>query len=197
MENIVPTAPNYEWVARDTKTQQEYRKGFSVAEIFPISSVGIVTSRDDFVIDFDKDILKKRMIDFLSTENPKESLTKFGLKENLKWKAVNALKHNFDEQNITPISYRPFDNRFVYYHDDFIERSRIEVMKHLLNKNIGLVARRQMPEDQTTYFFLSKNVMADGYIRSDNKGSESVFPLYLQSKNGSKIPNLKKKLLMK
>ena len=41
----------------------------------------IVTSRDDFVIDFDKDVLKKRMTDFLSTENPKEALAKFGLKK--------------------------------------------------------------------------------------------------------------------
>lgn len=95
-----PSTPNYEWVGRDTNKLSEYQKGFSVNELFPVSSVGIVTSRDDFSIDYDKINLKKRINDFLSSSTPQEALIKFGLKENIKWKAVNALKHTFDEQNI-------------------------------------------------------------------------------------------------
>lgn len=193
-ENIVPSAPNYEWVVRDIKTQTEYQKGFSVAELFPASSVGIVTSRDDFVIDFDKNLLKKRMTDFLSIANPKEALSKFGLKENLKWKAVNALKHNFDEQNITPISYRPFDNRFVYYHDDFIERSRNDVMQNFLKgNNVGLVTARSNKNPETDHFFISKNTTEAKLGESSTQSA--VFPLYVYTEDGSKIPNLKKEIV--
>jgi len=110
---MIPSAPNYEWVIHDSKIQTEFRNGFTVTEIFPVSTIGIVTSRDNFVIDFDKVILKKRIINFLSIINPKDALTKFELKENTKWKASNALKHDFNEQNIVPVSYRPFDSRFV------------------------------------------------------------------------------------
>lgn len=193
---VASSAPNYEWVARDTKKFGEYKKGFSVADLFPVSSVGIVTSRDNFVIDFEKEALKKRMLDFLATENPKEALQKFELKENLKWKVTNALKHTFEENSIVPISYRPFDDRFIYYEEDFIERSRKEIMRNCLSENTCLVARRQMPEDRTTYFFISDHIMADGYIRSDNKGSESIFPLYLYADDGSKIPNLKQEIIL-
>lgn len=193
-KDIAPSAPNYEWVVRDIETQEEYRKGFSVAEIFPVSSVGIVTSRDDFVIDFDKDVLKRRITDFLSAENPKEALAKFGLKENLKWKAETALKHNFDEQNITPISYRPFDNRFVYCHDDFIERSRREVMKNFLKEdNVGLVTARSNKNPETDHFFVSKNITETKLGESSTQSA--VFPLYVYAEDGSKVPNLKKEIV--
>jgi len=193
-KEVAPTAPNYEWVVRDTKTKAEYEKGFSVAELFPVSSVGIVTSRDGFVIDFDKDVLKKRMTDFLSTENASEALAKFGLKENLKWKVANALKHNFDEQNITPISYRPFDNRFVYYHDDFIERSRRDVMRHISShQNIGLVTARSNKNPETDHFFVSKNITEAKLGESSTQSA--IFPLYLYSEDGSKVPNLKKEIV--
>lgn len=194
-KSITPSSPNYEWVVRDTNILGEYKKGFSVADLFSISSVGIVTSRDDFVIDYDNKILKKRINGFLSSATPQEAMIKFGLKENMNWRAINALKHNYDDKNLVPISYRPFDNRFIYYHDDFIERSRYQIMKHSLQENVGLVVRRQMAEDKTSYFFISNKIMADGYIRSDNKGSESLLPLYVYAEDGSKIPNLKKEIV--
>ena len=184
-QKLRPSAPNYEWTARDDEVGDEYKKGFSVAELFTVSSVGIVTSRDDFVIDMDRSTLIRRIEGFTICDTPK-ALSKYSLKENLKWKAAQAMKHHFDEKSVVTISYRPFDLRSIYYHDDFIERSRKEAMKHMLLDNIGLVVRRQMPEDRTTYFFISNNALADGYIRSDNKGSESILPLYLYADDGSK-----------
>lgn len=193
---IVPSIPNYEWVVRDVKSHEEYRKGFSINELFPVSSVGIVTSRDNFVIDFEKDILKKRITDFLCITNPAEALVKFGLKENLKWKASSALKHDFDEQNIVPISYRPFDDRFVYYNDDFIERSRKDIMAHLEEENIGLIASRINRQASLGYFFLTKT-LADFHILDNAQDSTSVFPLYLYLGENKKIPNLNKEIWQK
>jgi len=194
-KQIAPISPNYEWVISDEKKLKEYNKGFSINELFPISSVGIVTSRDKFIIDSDKNTLKERLQSFLRCQSTQEAKAKFNLKENKKWKIKNVLKHKFDEKNIIPINYRPLDAKFIYFHDDFIERSRKHIMVNLFSQNIGLVARRQMPEDRTSYFFISKLIMADGYIRSDNKGSESIFPLYIYQKNGHKKPNLNKKIV--
>jgi predicted helicase len=42
-----------------------------------------------------------------------------------------------------------------------------------------LVFRRQQPDSNDLYIFTSNEVIADGYIRSDNKGGESIAPLYL------------------
>ena len=194
---IVPPAPNYEWVSRDEVKREKYIKGFSVNDLFPISSVGIVTSRDDFVIDYDKKNLKKRINDFLSSSTPQEALLKFRLKENSKWKAVNVLKHNYDEQNIAPVSYRPFDNRYVYYSNDFIERSRRNVMNHFLSgDNLGFVTVNRSPaETPASYYFLSKNLHSNGYIRSDSVSIDTIFPIYLYLKDGSRVPNLKKEIV--
>jgi predicted helicase len=194
---VNPSIPNYEWISRDTILQTEYQKGFSVAELFPISSVGVVTSRDGFVVDFDRDILKKRMIDFLASDNSQEAHTQFGLKENTKWKVVNALKHDFDDKYIIQFSYRTFDNRFVYYNDDFIERMREKVMSNfILGDNIGLVTVNRSPsETPASYYFLTKYVNVNGFIRSDSVSIDTVFPLYRFSDDGTKIPNLKKEIV--
>jgi len=57
----------------------------------------------------------------------------------------------------------------------------------MLEENIGIVTRRQqLPNKPCNYFFISEHIISDGLIRSDNKGSESIFPLYLypdKSKN--------------
>jgi predicted helicase len=52
-------------------------------------------------------------------------------------------------------------------------------MQHFLKgNNVGLVFRRQQLPVRQTYYFISKYIICDGLIRSDNKGGESVAPLY-------------------
>ncbi|MCL0085643.1 hypothetical protein M1N69_05805, partial [Thermodesulfovibrionales bacterium] len=109
--------------------------------------------------------------------------------------------------SITKILYRPFDIRWILYYDDVIERSRKEVMRHMRQKNLGLITRRQMlPSRPCNYVFVSNFMISDGVIRSDNKGGESLFPLYLYpdtSKkdifshlaSGERKPNLSSELL--
>jgi hypothetical protein len=48
------------------------------------------------------------------------------------------------------------------------------------SENVALVARRQGPASQPcNYFWITDTIALDGLVRSDNRGSESVFPLYL------------------
>lgn len=76
--------------------------------------------------------------------------------------------------------YRPFDVEWIFYHDAVVERPRKEVMQHMMRENLGLITRRQMlPNKPCNYVFVSETIISDGVIRSDNKGSESLFPLYL------------------
>ena len=54
-------------------------------------------------------------------------------------------------------------------------------MRHLADgNNLALVARRQIPASHPcNYFWVTDTIALDGLIRSDNRGSESVFPLFL------------------
>ena len=95
---------------------------------------------------------------------------------------------------VYPVSYRPFDSRYVYYDTNIIERARLNTMPSLCNNNFGLIFRRQQPETMpVSYYFICNKMVCDGYIRSDNKGGETVAPLYLYSKELGKTvrtPNL-------
>ena len=120
-QELAMTPPLYLFAAKNLNADVVYNAGFSVAELFPVNSVGIVTAQDGFVIDADQAALKRRIADFLND-------------------AVTNKKTRFHEDAIAPISYRPFDGRFVYYDDALIERTRREVMQHFLRgKNWGLV----------------------------------------------------------
>lgn len=195
---ITPTLPNYEWVARDNELENEYNKGFSINELFQVSSVGIVTSRDDFVTDFNKNTLKNRVQDFIHYQSPQEAKSVFSLKENKMWKVSNALKHEYDENNIVPISYRPFDTRYIYYHNDFIERSRKNVMKNFqINENIGLLVPRQC-SGIWRHVFVSKFITEFNLTgQAGRYGAGSIFPLYIYSPDGVKTTNLNQDIFSK
>ena len=69
-----------------------------------------------------------------------------------------------------------------------IDWPRSEVTRHLLSlapspqslAPLCLLARRQqLPTQPCTFFWVSDGLALDGVIRSDNRGSESLFPLYL------------------
>src|SRR5690606_35540763 len=52
--------PNFYMVKKDFDSEKQYSKGFAVNELFQANNVGIVTSRDSFVIDRNNYTLEKR-----------------------------------------------------------------------------------------------------------------------------------------
>jgi predicted helicase len=157
------------WIL-EGKGKVEYQQGFSVAEIFPINSVGVVTAKDKILINDDKKDLLKNVADFYKIEP--------------------------EEKFIQKISYRPFDNKFVYFDTELVERSREKVMRHLLGKeNIGFVTNRQVKAGDAWQHLLLANAIIESTYTS-NKTSEigSVFPLYLHAEDGEKVPNLNKEI---
>ncbi len=175
--------------------KSEYVKGFSVAEMFPVNTVGVVTSRDSFIIADNKSELMSRIEDFLSSDI-QTIKSKYNLTENKKWKIKDAQKHDFNPNLISSISYRPFDKKYVYYHNDFIERSREKVMKHFLKENnLGLVFVKRSPErNQAPFIFVTKYIGVNGTIRSDSVSIDTFAPLYLYE-NDEKISNLNKEIV--
>lgn len=182
---IKPEAPYYFLVPHNTQAIEKYLDWKKINEIFPVNSVGIVTSRDNLVISEKRDELQRRILQFRNPSLPDDLLAQaYHLKDKPNWQlsvARNKIKELKDYDNyIQEILYRPFDKRYIFYHESVIERMRYEVMRNMLEENIGIVTRRQqLPDKLCNYFFISKNLIADGLIRSDNKGSETLFPLYL------------------
>jgi len=178
---IKPASPYHFLIKRNTQDIQQYLKWPKVNEIFPVNSVGIVTSRDSFSIAISKNELRQRYSQFINSNIDDEIIAKtYSLKDKTNWKITTARKElkniTFDEI-LKPISYRPFDNRFILYNSNFIERMRSDTMQHMLKENIGLITARSNKSSSMNHFFIADNIMETKCGESTTQSA--LFPLYL------------------
>lgn len=179
---LEPHPPGYFLVSKDFEMQSSYEKGFSVNELFSINSSGIKTHRDYFVVDIDKDKLGKRIEDFFNSSIPdNEVKTRYTLKDNRDWNLSKARQKNkFQQLALTNFTYRPFDNRHIYYDSSVIDFDRINVMHHFLDgKNLGLITCRQQSTFDFQHVFISNLISDLNSISLQTKEISFVFPIYL------------------
>jgi len=181
-------APNYFMVQKDFAVEEDYLKAFSLGDLFKIYSAGVVTSRDKLVVGTDKDILSKRMKEFFNSDIDfiKNNMK---VKENQSFKIDNVLRENdYEENNITSFSYRPFDKRVVYYNENLIERFRGNVMEHMLhNDNLGLMSNKKVEVGNFAHAMIYTGVVESHAVSL--KEINYVFPLYVYPKNDN--PDIK------
>ena len=176
-----PQEPELFFVPKDFDSKSVYDEGFSVNELFKISSLGVQTHRDNFAISINKNEVKNRIIDFYNKAiSNSDLINKYNLKETSEWKLNQKRDNNFDEKLILKIGYRPFDNQFIYNDKNIVDRLRDAVSKHIINKdNLCLVVSRQCVSDWR-YIFLSKFIVESNLTSTAGRfGSGNFFPLYL------------------
>ena len=126
----------------------------------------------------------------ISDENVKAILK---LKDKQKWRVSDVRKKLITDNNwkkyFQKILYRPFDTRHIYYYPGLIERSRLEVMKNMLDKNLAFLTMRQVSLDEEYTHFLVSEHIVDNRAFLSSKGIMQIFPLYLY-KNSKRIPNI-------
>ena len=178
---------------------ESYNKYPKITEIFPVNSVGIVTARDSFVIDRDKESLKRRIRMFCNEKIPDELIRdSFHLKDKTNWKLRTIREKIRDDKNwenaIIQILYRPFDIQWIFYHDRMIERSRHEVMRHMIHENLALCIGRA---GQVIGLEKPWNIVfCSDHIEDFNlfyRGGNVNFPLYLYPETNKPTTNNPKK----
>ncbi|GAV31066.1 MAG: N-6 DNA methylase [Coriobacteriia bacterium] len=182
---IQPTSPYYFLIPRATANLHAYQSWPSVPEIFSVNSVGIVTARDGFVIAFEKTELQNRVLQFQNIQGlPDEVLAQaYHLKDKAGWSLSAARKRIQAESNpeahVHPILYRPFDVRYILYHEAVIERPRPEVMRHMLaGENVALVMPRRVEHVGTWQHVLISDRLVE-HVAVSLKTIDYCFPLYL------------------
>ena len=186
-KKIFPRPKFHLFIPTDNKLANHYYSFFKITEIFPVNSVGIVTARDNFVIDFERQVLERRIRDFINAKIDDEILKRsYSLTENQSWKIKEQrekLRKDLDwNDSITKILYRPFDERWILNHDDMIERSRKDVMQHMLEENIALVTSRQTNSDFRHVFVTQSITDFNVTGTAGSYGSGYIFPLYIYRK---------------
>jgi predicted helicase len=189
-KTINPKSDFYLFIPRDERLSAIYETYLKITDIFPVNSVGIVTSRDDFAIEFDKDKLRRKILQFRDNKLPDEITQQtYHLRDKSNWTAAEARgkirQENNWEQYLLRILYRPFDARWIYFHDAVIERSRKEVMKHMIDENLGLIVNRQIKIEKVCHTFISDKI-TDLHILETANASAYLFPLYIYPSNDKK-----------
>ncbi len=183
---LSPKSPRYLFIPRDDTLAEEYEAGWSMTEVFPTNSVGIVTARDKMTIQWTRGEIGQVASTFagLSQDDARE---RFDLGRDVEdwkveWAQADVCSHSDAESHITPILYRPFDVRYTYYTGQsrgFICRPRSEVMRHMLaGPNVGLIATRQASVDGGYSHVLASRFLVDNRCVYSSRGIMFLMPLY-------------------
>ncbi|EMH71495.1 hypothetical protein HMPREF1452_00100 [Helicobacter pylori HP260Bi] len=164
---LAPREPFYLLIPQKTPLLEEYEQGFSVQEMFQISSVGIATGKDKIFIANNTESLKEQVLKYCN---------------------------EFNEQCVKDIHYRPFDVRKVYYDTKKLERARENTFKHMLphppptnpktpnqtRKNVALITSRRFCQSQKSGVGFVSNKISDlrTWTCPGMEGNDYVNPLY-------------------
>jgi predicted helicase len=154
-------SPNFFFVNKDFEAQNQYSKGFLISDLFSINNVGIATAKDAILINYKKDDLISNVENFYSIEA--------------------------DKSLIKSISYRLFDDRYIYYDLKIVERAREKIMYNFLKgENLGLSLCKQFKTgDNYFHAFISNKIIESSYVSNRTSEITSTFPLYkYPDKNG-------------
>src|SRR5690606_35414601 len=164
--------------------------GFACNDLFIVNGVGMTTAHDSFVIADNKDEILNRYKKFQASPRDSDYLhSEFDVKKKAGWNILegyDSIKNDSDLiKYIKPVSYRPFDNKYIFYQDKLVWRTVRKVTYHFLEtEDLGLRIGRQgqaVGSMQWNLSFVTNDITDFNYYF---RGGRVVFPLYIyKSKN--------------
>jgi very-short-patch-repair endonuclease len=186
---IQPQTPFYFFIPRDTENIRYYLKWPQITKIFPLNGVGMTTARDKFVIDFDDNNLLNRIRAFKHSDFDDEGLhrafnirVKKGWSIRKAWKQLQSIADEDLRSFIQPVLYRPFDERYIFYHDAVVWRTVKRVMHHMLaGENVALLWTRPMSPRYEFSCFCTSRIIDQCVAGNKTAGAGISYcgPLYL------------------
>ena len=157
-----------------------------------MNTSGIVTARDQFVVDLDPADLKKRIELFCNREESDEAVRgRLRLNENYAWRVQEARRELMAERHrdrrFARVLYRPFDVRHIYYHPSVVWRPREAVMRHMGPDNLALATTRSVETGHFEHVLCTRQMLDHHAVLL--KEVNYLFPLYLHP-NGDLPPDL-------
>jgi hypothetical protein len=165
-----------------TGTASAYTSWPALPAVFPVSFPGVKTSRDDALVDIDRDRLLRRMEQYFDPKVSHQEMRRIaaGIMEDGPGydaeETRNTLRRRgFLPANIVPYAYRPFDNRWLYWEPEtkLLDRNRAEYFPQVFDGNLWLEARQKQPMADFDRGYVTK-FMADNF----GNGLSSFFPQF-------------------
>ena len=121
--------------------------------LFPVSYPGVKTSRDEFVVDIDRDRLLRRLEQYFDPSISHEemrSIAPRAMEDAARFDAVpvrnQLLRRGFLPQNIVRYCYRPFDLRWLYWEPEtkLLDEKRADYFAQLFDGNVWMGAAQKL-----------------------------------------------------
>lgn len=208
-ENLAPSLPlRLQFMPSDVGAG--YFEWPRLPELLPVSFAGVKTSRDEFLVDIDRDALEKRIERYFDTKVSDADLAKSHatiMKAAGRFDGPSARKdllarrgkederaERLEEEpiragKIVRFGYRPFDNRWLYWDPDtkLLDEKRSEFEPHALLGAVLIEAREKEVADTFARGAIASS-LADNY----GNGLSSFFPAMLNDGHGALLrPNLR------
>jgi predicted helicase len=184
-EVLHPQSPYYLFRPQDRLLSREYESGWTLTKIMPELSLGCLTKRDNLVISQNKDELRSRILHFIDpSKTDREAVDEFGLAlaDHDMWNvsvARRSIQPNDIDSFIRSEAFRPFDRRYIFYHEKFVARLNRRVMRHLDQSNLALVSVRQLAALPFEHVWVTEELSDQHLISVRTKEGGVVLPLYL------------------
>ena len=193
---VTPMPPFYWFVPRDQTLTGEYNGAWSITDVFPIHSAGIVTARDKLTIQWSRDEMMRVALDFVA-HSPDDARSRYELgQDSQEWRVpvaqADVREHPQGERHVVPVLYRPFNTRYTYYTGrsrGFICRPRAEVMRHMLaGPNIGLISCRQQSQPGSwNHCGTTRHIIESCAISNKTREINYLFPVYTYPPGGDSL----------
>lgn len=203
---------NFFFAPKNFEQRKTYEKGFRIDELFIDSSVGISTSKDSVNI-WNTPLEVERMVNDIIELDEEIFRQKYNAgNDSRDWSIKRAkadVGKTIDHNKIIPISYLPFDKKYIYYTgltNGIVARPRFRSLGSMLSgHNVGLVVPRQTTQDWRHVFITDKIINGNFTSSARLLGAGQLFPLWQIDKTGtvdmfdkvSSRPNLKLELVDK
>ncbi len=161
----------------------------ALPDLFPVSFPGVKTSRDDFLVDTDRDRLLARLAAYFDPAVSHDELRRLHpgvLADTARFKGEatrDALRRRgFLPAHIVPYCYRPFDTRWLYWEPEtkLLDEKRSDYFPQVFVGNMWIEARQKQTQDKFDRGYFTR-VLADNF----GNGLSTFFPLLLRSDGAS------------
>lgn len=181
-----------------------------INELLPVSFAGVKTSRDEFLVDMDREALEKRIAQYFDPKIDNADIAKSyptiaktigrfnGKKVRGELLAREAQENErAQQQKVEPVrvgkivryAYRPFDNRWLYWDPDtkLLDEARLEFEPHIRSGAVLIEAREKEVGDA-----FARGAIAGDLADNFGNGLSSFFPAMLNDGHGALLrPNLR------
>lgn len=166
-----------------------YFEWISLPDLFPASFPGVKTSRDEFLVDIDRDALTARIDQYFNPAISNDEIRARFPQVMARTDEFNPIetratlvKRGLKPDNFVPYTYRPFDVRWLYWEPEtkLLDRNRAEYWPHVLPGNLFIEAREKEPKDS-----FNRGTVLSGLADNFGNGLSTFFPRALNDGTGA------------